>query len=88
MTRRRPTWRCISPSGKIELFDLLSQGCATKAIARRLGLAVGTVKVHLAGIYRVLGAHNRVEAIARAGGVHVHAVQFAGGGALVGEFSS
>jgi DNA-binding CsgD family transcriptional regulator len=42
-------------------------GCrerATKTIARRLGLAVGTVEV--AGIYRVLGAHSRVEATARA----------------------
>jgi DNA-binding NarL/FixJ family response regulator len=73
---------------QIEVFDLLSQGCATKTIARRLGLAVGTVKVHLAGIYRVLGAHNRVEAIARAGGAHVQPVQFAGGGALVGELSA
>jgi hypothetical protein len=37
-------------------------------------MAVGTVKVHLAGIYRVLGAHSRVEAIARAGGAHVQTV--------------
>jgi hypothetical protein len=42
------------------------------------------VKVHLAGIYRVLGAHNRVEAITRAGGAHAQAVRIAGGGALVG----
>jgi DNA-binding CsgD family transcriptional regulator len=67
--------------------DGLREG-ATKTIARRLGLAVGAVKLHLAGIYRVLGAHNRVEAIARAGGAHVQAVQVAGGGALVGEFSA
>jgi DNA-binding NarL/FixJ family response regulator len=53
---------------QVEVFNLLSEGCATKTIARRLGLAVGTVKVHLAAIYRVLGAHNRVEAIARARG--------------------
>jgi len=51
---------------QIEVFRLLSEGCATKTIARRLGLAVGTVKVHLAAIYRVLGAHNRVEALAKA----------------------
>jgi hypothetical protein len=31
-----------------------------------------------------LGAHNRVEAVARAGGAHVQAVQLAGGGVLVG----
>jgi DNA-binding NarL/FixJ family response regulator len=51
-----------------EVFQLLAEGCATKTIARRLGLAVGTVKVHLATIYRVLGAHNRVEALAKARG--------------------
>lgn len=51
-----------------EVFHLLSEGCATKTIARRLGLAVGTVKVHLAAIYRVLGAHNRVEALAKVRG--------------------
>ena len=72
---------------QIEVFHLLSQGCATKTIARRLGLAVGTVKVHLAGIYRVLGAHNRVEAIAKAGAGHVQAVQLPDGVALVSEFS-
>lgn len=53
---------------QVEVFRLLSEGCATKTIARRLGLAVGTVKVHLAAIYRVLGAHNRVEALAKARG--------------------
>jgi DNA-binding NarL/FixJ family response regulator len=51
-----------------EVFRLLSEGCATKTIARRMGLAVGTVKVHLAAIYRVLGAHNRVEALAKVRG--------------------
>jgi DNA-binding NarL/FixJ family response regulator len=71
---------------QIEVFQLLSQGCATKTIARRLGLAVGTVKVHLAGIYRVLGAHNRVEAIARAGGAQVRMVGVAAG--AVGEVAN
>jgi DNA-binding NarL/FixJ family response regulator len=53
---------------QVEVFQLLSEGCATKTIARRLGLAVGTVKVHLAAIYRVLGAHSRIEALAKARG--------------------
>ena len=53
---------------QIEVFHLLAEGCATKTIARRMGLAVGTVKVHLAAIYRVLGAHSRVEALAKARG--------------------
>ena len=53
---------------QIEVFRLLSEGCATKTIARRLGLAIGTVKVHLAAIYRALDAHNRIEALAKARG--------------------
>ena len=51
-----------------EVLHLLAEGCATKTIARRLDLAVGTVKVHLAAIYRVLGAHSRMEAMAKACG--------------------
>lgn len=53
---------------QVEVFRLLSEGCSTKTIARRMGLAIGTVKVHLAAIYRVLGAHSRIEALARARG--------------------
>jgi len=49
-----------------EVFLLLVEGCSTKSIARRLGLSVGTVKVHLGGIYRLLGAHSRIEALAKA----------------------
>jgi len=70
----RPTQTATSPllmhltDRQIEVFQLLSEGCATKTIARRLGLAVGTVKVHLAAIYRVLGAHSRIEALAKARG--------------------
>ncbi|HQT78830.1 MAG TPA: response regulator transcription factor [Rhodopila sp.] len=52
-----------------EVFDLMAMGCATKTIARQLDLAVGTVKVHLAAIYRAFGAHSRTEAMARARGV-------------------
>lgn len=48
-----------------DVFDLMAQGYSTKLIARELGLAVGTVKVHLAAIYRALGAHNRTEAVAK-----------------------
>jgi DNA-binding NarL/FixJ family response regulator len=50
-----------------EVLRLLSDGRPTKAIARELGVAVGTVKVHLAAIYRALGASNRVEALVNAG---------------------
>jgi DNA-binding NarL/FixJ family response regulator len=48
-----------------DVFRLLAEGCATKTIAQRLDLAVGTVKVHLAAIYRTLGARSRLEALAK-----------------------
>jgi len=49
-----------------DVFLLLAEGCPTKMIARRLNLAVGTVKVHLAAIYRQLDASGRMEAVAKA----------------------
>jgi DNA-binding NarL/FixJ family response regulator len=45
---------------------LLSEGCAVKEIAYRLGIGIGTVKVHLSLAYSALGARNRVEAVMRA----------------------
>jgi DNA-binding NarL/FixJ family response regulator len=54
-----------------EVLRLLGEGCATKTIARRMDLAVGTVKVHLAAIYRTLGATSRLEAVAKAHRRHV-----------------
>lgn len=53
-----------------DVLELLREGCPTKTIARRLDLAVGTVKVHLAGIYRALGATSRLEAVAKAHRIH------------------
>jgi DNA-binding NarL/FixJ family response regulator len=50
-----------------EVLGLLAEGRSTKDIARILNLGVGTVKVHLSAIYRILGAHNRMEAVVRAG---------------------
>ncbi len=49
-----------------EVLGLLGEGRSTKEIARSLDLAVGTIKVHLASIYRTLGARNRVEAAIKA----------------------
>jgi DNA-binding NarL/FixJ family response regulator len=45
-----------------EVLSLLGEGRSTKEIARSLDLAVGTIKVHLASIFRALGVRNRVEA--------------------------
>ena len=45
-----------------EVLRWVREGKATKEIARQLGLAVPTVKTHLAALYRQLGVRNRVEA--------------------------
>ena len=49
-----------------DVLRLLGEGRSTKDIARCLNLSVGTIKVHLASIFRALGARNRVEAALRA----------------------
>jgi Response regulator containing a CheY-like receiver domain and an HTH DNA-binding domain len=41
----------------------LSQGKPNKVIARDLGISEGTVKIHLAAIFRALNVRNRVEAV-------------------------
>jgi DNA-binding NarL/FixJ family response regulator len=46
-----------------DVLKLLAEGSSTKEIARRLGLGEGTIKVHLAAIFRALGARNRTEAV-------------------------
>jgi DNA-binding NarL/FixJ family response regulator len=58
------------PSGRLtqrqsDVLDALLTGASTKDICRRLDLAEGTVKIHLAGLYRALGVRTRAEAIAK-----------------------
>lgn len=48
-----------------EVLGELLKGRASKEIARALGIAEGTVKIHLAAIYRTLGVRTRAEAIAK-----------------------
>lgn len=48
-----------------EVLDQLLLGRASKAIARNLDVAEGTVKIHLAAIYRALGVKSRAEAISK-----------------------
>ncbi len=45
-----------------EVLRLLSQGQPTKQIARGLDLGIGTVKIHLAAVFRALDVKNRTEA--------------------------
>lgn len=48
---------------QLDVARLLAQGCANKAIAGMLAMSEGTVKVHIAAIFRVFGVANRTEAV-------------------------
>lgn len=50
---------------QIEVLDELLHGQTSKEIARKLDVAEGTVKIHLAAIYRALGVRTRGEAISK-----------------------
>lgn len=47
---------------QLQVLKLLLLGMPNKVIARELSLSEGTVKIHVAGAFRALGASNRVEA--------------------------
>jgi DNA-binding CsgD family transcriptional regulator len=42
-----------------DVLDLIVQGKSNKEIARILGLGVGTVKIHVAALFRKLGVNRR-----------------------------
>lgn len=60
----------VSPSPlsprEIEVLRLLAAGTSTAAIAQRLGIAAVTVRNHVQRLLDRLGAHSRLEAVARA----------------------
>jgi DNA-binding NarL/FixJ family response regulator len=49
-----------------EVLRLVVEGMGNKAIARRLGIAIGTVKSHLKGIFDKLNVESRTQAICAA----------------------
>ncbi len=51
------------------ILSLLVEGIPNKTIARRLDLALPTVRFHLKNVYRKLGAASRKEVVAAAGGL-------------------
>ena len=51
---------------QLEVLKLLSGGLSNKQIARALGIREGTVKIHLAAIFRALRAPNRTAAVVAA----------------------
>lgn len=67
-TAQRTTFRPLQPISprESEVLHLVASGLTNEAIAERLVLTVGTVKTHLASIYRKLDASNRTQALARA----------------------
>lgn len=48
---------------QLQVLRLLGLGLSNKAIARELGLAENTVKIHVAAVFRALGASNRTHAV-------------------------
>lgn len=54
----------LSPRQR-QVLALAVRGVPIKLISRQLGIAEGTVKVHLSMVYRALGARNRTDALCR-----------------------
>jgi len=52
---------------QLEVLALLCEGLPNKQIARRLDIAEGTAKIHIANILRVFGVSNRLQAVIAAG---------------------
>jgi DNA-binding NarL/FixJ family response regulator len=48
---------------QLEVARLLAQGCSNKVIAGMLAMSEGTVKVHMAAIFRAFNVTNRTEAV-------------------------
>ena len=59
----QPEQKALS-SRQREVLKGLVEGKSNKEIARALNVAEGTVKIHLAALFRVLGATNRAHAVA------------------------
>ena len=49
-----------------EVLGLLASGKTNREVAAELYVSPGTVKAHVAAIYRKLGAHNRAEMLNKA----------------------
>ncbi len=54
--------RALLTSREVEVLRLVMTGQSNKAIARHLGIEVGTVKSHMTGIMSKLGARSRTQA--------------------------
>lgn len=61
----KPTHSTLT-TRQMEVLQLLAQGSPNKSIAKTLNLAEGTVKLHIAAIFRALNTCNRTEAVSEA----------------------
>jgi DNA-binding CsgD family transcriptional regulator len=58
--------RTLLTPREAQVLDAIADGLTNKAIARRLGISLHTVKFHVESLFRKLGAGTRAEAVARA----------------------
>ncbi|MFQ5954556.1 MAG: LuxR C-terminal-related transcriptional regulator [Kiloniellales bacterium] len=56
-----PAFRHLTPRQR-QVLELLAQGKSNKHISRALGMAEGTVRIHVTAILKAFGASNRTEA--------------------------
>jgi DNA-binding NarL/FixJ family response regulator len=49
---------------QVEVLRLLEQGCSTRQIADELHVSTETVRNHIRRLFRALGVHSRLEAVA------------------------
>jgi len=59
--------RALLTPREAQILDAIADGLTNKAIGRRLGISLHTVKFHVESVFRKLGANTRTEAVARAG---------------------
>ena len=58
--------RTLLTPREAQILDAIADGLTNKAIARRLGISLHTVKFHVESLFRKLGARTRTEAVVRA----------------------
>ena len=51
---------------ELEVLGAIGEGLTNKAIARKLGISLHTVKFHVESLFRKLGARTRTEAVTKA----------------------
>jgi DNA-binding NarL/FixJ family response regulator len=57
------TARSQLPPRQRDVLEAICDGLTNHEIAARLGIAVGTVKMHITGLFQTLGVHKRAQAV-------------------------